>query len=108
MDFNRLPRFKAFQFQIVCQISTWAEVFEAEPKEIERQIGIAHAWADNNPKKAPRKNVMRFLNNWMQIADRKGSMRKSASPPAPKPPESEPNMTFEEMVSIRQKNMGVS
>ena len=105
MDFDKLPRFKSFTFQITIQIPIWADAFQVEPQEIERQIAISHTWIDANPRKAP-KNVMRFLQNWMAIADRKHSLRRSARPVTPREPDPEPDMTFEEMVAIRKKNFG--
>jgi len=101
-----LPRFKNDQFEIITRIPEWARAFQVEPREIERQIGIAHAWINNNPKKGPKKSVMRFLNNWMSIADRKQSLRRNYRE-APKIVDVEPDMTFEEMVEIRRRNMGV-
>lgn len=74
--------------------------------EIHRQILMAHAWADNNPGRAPRKDIMRYLNNWMQIADRKGSMRRGPKAPAAIKKDEEPDMSYEEARAIRIKNMG--
>lgn len=107
LNFDILSRFSNYQFQIVCQIPIWASCYKAEPEEIERQILIAHAWCENNPGKAPRKNVMRFLNNWMSLADRKSTMRRT-SKPVIRAPDPEPDMSFEEMVAIREKNMGAT
>ena len=76
MDFEKLPRFKRETIGIVCRVTEWANLFGVEMEEIERQIMLAHGWADNNPKKAPKKNILRYLYNWMLIADRKGSLRK--------------------------------
>ena len=105
IEFNFLPRFKEFQFQVVCQVPVWARVFEVDPKEVERQIMVAHAWIDNNPRKAP-KNILRFLNNWMSIADRKGSLRKVGRTLPPRAMDPEPDMSIEEMIAIRKKNFG--
>lgn len=76
MDFMKLPRFKSQAVEIVCKMPEWAETFKVDVAEIERQMGFAHGWADNNPKKAPKKNMIRYLYNWMLIAERKNSLRK--------------------------------
>lgn len=104
MDFDKLPRFQGFQVQIICRVSEWADLFEVTPEEIERQINLSHGWIQNNPKKAPKTEIMRYLYNWLLIAQRKNSLLK-------KPRENyreisiEPDMTYEEMVSIRKQNM---
>lgn len=91
MDFNLLPRFKAFQFEIITRVPEWARAYEVDPPEIERQIPIAHAWCQNNRRKAPKKDIMRFLNSWMGIAKRSGSLQstKTNSIFKEKPPEDE-------------------
>ena|SRR6266446_6230044 len=80
MDFDRMPKFKSLAFEIVTRIGDWAWCYEVDCKDIERQVAIAHMWIVNNPKRAPRKDIMRFLNNWMSIASRIGSLsRKTAT-----------------------------
>lgn len=106
MTFERLNRFHGFQLQIVCQIPLWAQGYKVEPDEIERQILLAHGWAENNPKRAPKSAVMRYLNGWMSLADRKGSMRRVERRLKPREPEPEPDMSYEDMVAIRKRNMG--
>lgn len=76
LDFARLQKFTGFQVPIICKVSEWSDVFEVSPAEIERQIGLAHGWILVNPKKAPKSNIMRYLYNWMLIAQRKGSLLK--------------------------------
>lgn len=104
MTFEKLPRFRESALQIVCKVSEWSELFKVEPDEIERQIGWAHGWIDNNPRKAP-KNVMRYLYNWMLTAQRMGSMRPRKEKEKPKVLEVV-DMSYEEMVEIRRRNMG--
>lgn len=106
MNMNDLPRFKSFHFLITCQVPVWAKAFGVEENEIERQIGIAHAWADNNPKKAPKRDVMRYLQNWMQIAEREGSLRRGAKSVLYKDDAKDGDMTPEEMQEIRRRNLG--
>jgi hypothetical protein len=108
LDFERLPRFKPFAHSIVEQISRWAFAYMVTTEVIMQQIPIAHVWIENNPKKAPKRNVMRFLNNWMAQAKRYGNLtiKQDIVPPsvihAPKPEETE--MTIEEMQAIRKAN----
>lgn len=108
MDFEKLPRFKGFQLDIHCQIPVWADAYRVEQTEIERQIDMAHVWAVNNPKRAPRKDIMRYLNNWMALAEQKGSMRRqdrrSGQDRRVVNPDPEPDMSYEEMVEIRKRN----
>lgn len=74
IDFDQLPRFKKHQFEIVSRVTEWANAFEVPYEAVERQIPIAHAWCNSNPKKSPKKDPVRFLNNWMRIARNMGSM----------------------------------
>jgi hypothetical protein len=107
VDFNYLPKFKSFQFEIVTQIPDWARVYQVPEAEIERQIGIAHVWWQNNPKRGPKKDIMRYLHNWMAIAERKGSLMHLTPQKAKKHLENiVEDMTVEEMKEIRKKNMG--
>lgn len=74
LDFSRLNRFKGKQFEIVSLVSEWAMAYGVEPEAIERQIAIAHAWCNANPKKAPKKDPVRFLYNFMRIAKKMGNL----------------------------------
>lgn len=104
LDFDKLTRFQGFQMQIMTQIPIWSEAYKVEREEIERQILLAHGWLINNPQKRPKKLIMRYLSNWMSIADRKGSMRRAVEKVVPKATEAESDMTFEEMQEIRRRN----
>lgn len=105
MDFNQLPRFKKHQFEIVSLISEWAAAYEVNPAAIERQIPIAHAWANSNPKRAPKKDPVRFLYNWMRLAKQHGNLiaerRKTVRQ---EEVQTEPMMTQEEMDEIKRRN----
>ncbi len=103
MDFNYLPRFKPFQFVIVTRVQDWARVYGVPSEEIERQIGIAHSWCQNNRQKAPKKDIMRFLNNWMSIASRKGSLvsKRTETIFKEKPPEDE-TMTGDDWAKMKE------
>jgi hypothetical protein len=75
MNFEKLPRFQGESLGIVCKVPEWADlIFKVGLEEIERQIHLAHGWADANPRKAPKKNMVRYLYNWLLIAQRKGSL----------------------------------
>lgn len=105
IDFEKLPRFKPFAMTIMTLVPQWADAYEVPRDAIVNQIYIAHAWADSNPKKSPKKNMPRFLFSWMASAKRYGNLRTPQKPPAPRAPEPERDMTVEEMREIRRRNM---
>lgn len=104
MNFDQFPRFKHEQLTIVFMVTQWARAYGVPVEAIERQIGFAHTWCDSNKKRAPKVNVMRFLNNWMMKADSFGNLK--VQQPAPRPAEAIPegDMTIEQMIEIRQRN----
>jgi hypothetical protein len=69
-----LRRFQDSKFEIVCKVPEWAKAYGVEPMAIERQVLIAEAWCNSNPKKAPKKNVIRFLFNWISKAQKMGNL----------------------------------
>lgn len=106
LDFDKLPRFKNEQFRIFEMIPRWAEAFETSEKAVIRQLSWAHGWLDCNPRRAPRSNLMRFLWNWMRTAKKMGNLVESQLElKANQIPEPEADMTVEEMIEIRKKNM---
>lgn len=106
IDFSHLPRLKPFQFEITCKLSEWARTFEVDEVEIERQILYAAGWIQNNPKKAPKKDMMRFLYNWLLIAKRKGSLiaKRQDITYKEKPSEDDEELSLDEMREIRRRN----
>src|SRR5580692_5899286 len=74
IDFEKLPRFKMREIQIASMAPQWADVYDVTIEAVERQLGIAHVWCESNKKKAPKKDPVRFLNNWMRIAKNMGSL----------------------------------
>ena len=74
LDLETLPRFKKFSFEIINLIPEWAKAYEVETVAIMRQIPIAHAWCNANPKKAPKRDPVRFLHNWMRLAKKMGNL----------------------------------
>jgi hypothetical protein len=104
LDFRQMPKWMSDSLLIMTSIGDWAKRFDVDEDEIRRQIGLAYGWTINNPRKAPKKNVMRYLYNWMLIAQRKGSMAKRSVKPKEKYPDPESDMSLEEMRAIRQKN----
>lgn len=105
INFESLPRFKTSQFTIVCLIAEWASAYEVELQAIERQIPIAHAWCNANPKRAPRRDPVRFLYNWMRIAKKAGNLVSHEPDRRYREEIPQDDMTVEEMVKIRQRNM---
>ena len=105
MDFEKLPRFKMDMIGIVCKVPEWENIFNVERSEIERQIGLAHGWCDCNPRKAPKVNTMRYLYNWLCIAQRKGSLLKKPRENY-KETETADDLSIDEMIAIRKRNFG--
>ena len=92
--------------KIMALIQEWADAHQVSRDAIINQIYIAHVWADSNPKKAPRKYMTRYLDSWIKQAKRYGNLKSPEKPQnRPPEPESESDMTFEEMVAIRRRNM---
>lgn len=104
---NHGPLLKRFGFLLMAWRQSCPDV------NIRSQLGWAHAWCVANPKKAPKKDIPRFLNNWMQ------SEQKKAGSPIRMPERSlsalerqkqfeashVDDMSPEEMAEIRRKNM---
>jgi hypothetical protein len=91
--------------QILTLVPQWAEAHQVPREAIVNQIYIAHVWADSNPKKAPKKNMTRYLDSWMKQAKKYGNLRVPPPPSVPRPPDPEGDMTVEEMREIRRRNM---
>lgn len=94
-----------YSLEIMALIDTWARAYRVPREAIIRQIPIAFAWSKSNKNKAPKKNVIRFLFNFMRKAQEFGNLR---VPPAagPQPKDLETDLTYEEAVAIRKQNMG--
>ena len=105
LDFDKLPRFKKAAFEIVGMLQVWADAFGVERAAIERQIPIAHAWCDSNARRAPKKNMVRFLFNWMTHAQRFHNLVSKPVDNTYKENPFERDMSFEEMQEIRHRNM---
>lgn len=105
IDFEKLPRFKPQSMMILTLIGQWSHAFGVPEDAIIDQIYTAHAWASSNPKKAPKKNMTRFLWSWMRQAKSYGNLvvPKSKTPKRIEPDIVE-DMTFEEMQEIRRRN----
>ena len=74
LDLESLNRFRDFKFQILKLIPEWAQVYQVSQEAVMRQIQWAHAWCNANPRKAPKKDPVRFLGNWMRIAKQMGTL----------------------------------
>lgn len=105
IDFEKLPRFKPHAMKIFPLIEEWAAAYDVPREAIIRQLSWAHGWCLSNPKRAPKKDIVRFLFNWMRLAKKMGNLV-TEKVVAPRPQDEEPDMSFEEMVEIRKQNMG--
>jgi hypothetical protein len=104
LDFRQMPKWMPEALEIQALIDTWARSYEVPREAIIRQIGLAYAWAQSNKKRAPKKQVTRFLNNWMRLAQKHGNLVKEHKNYEEKVVQED--MTFEEMQEIRRKNLG--
>jgi len=101
-----MPRFFNDRFGITAMVSEWSRAYEVPPAAIERQIPIAHAWCNSNPMKAPKRNPMRFLHNWMRLAKKYGNLTVEARKDPWKDKPVHGDMSVEEMQEIRRRNFG--
>lgn len=104
LDFSSMPRFEKQKFQIFNLVEEWASAYGVDSAAILRQIPIAHAWCNANPKRAPKHDVARFLYNWMGIAKRKGTLVVKEPDRRYKETLPEPDMTAEDLREIRRQN----
>lgn len=81
MDFKPLPRFEKYQLKIMELIPKWEMLYQCPRSVIENQIVTSHVWCDANGDRSPKKQITRFLNSWMSIADRMGHLRGIPSQP---------------------------
>jgi hypothetical protein len=103
LDFDRMPRFKNDAAEIFQMIERWSDSLQVDPKAILRQIPIAHGWCDSNPKKAPRRDILRFLFNWMKKAQQLNHLVVQPKVQTYKPPPIEGElMTAEDFRKIRE------
>jgi len=93
------------RFEIISLVPEWAHAFEVETVAILRQIPIAHAWCNSNPRKAPKKDPVRFLHNWMRIAKKMGTLVSKEPDRRYKEQAAAMDMSVEEMIEIRKRNM---
>ena len=105
LDFREFPKWMPNSLEIMALVDVWAKAHEVSRGAIIRQISIAYAWTQANPKKAPKRLIARFLHSWMAQAKRYGNLKVKAEPWKPSAPEPECEMTIEEMRAIRRKNM---
>lgn len=104
IDFYTMPLWMPDALDIMALINTWAKAYEVPREAIIRQIGLAYAWAQSNKKKAPKKQITRFLNSWMRLAKKHGNLVTEHK--NYQETETQEDLTFEEMVAIRKKNLG--
>ena len=76
LDFEKMPLFSTHSYRIFKLIPQWAFSLEVDSTDIIRQLYIAHTWCLANKDKAPKKNVARFLNQWMGKAKEFGNLKR--------------------------------
>jgi hypothetical protein len=103
MNLENLPRFRDHSIKINELIPIWAQSYQVSEAAIERQILFAHGWIMSNPRRAPKRDIVRFLYNWMSKAKKMGNLvqEKKIIPTM----EKDPDMSYEEMVAIRKQNI---
>ena len=99
-----MPKWMPEACDIMALTETWARAYQVPREAIVRQIPLAYAWCLSNTKKAPKKQITRFLYTWMKNAQRWGNLRVPA-PVQRREPDPEGDMTVEEMREIRRRNM---
>lgn len=92
--------------EIQALVETWARAYEVPREAVIRQIPIAYAWCMSNKNKQPKKNVIRFLFNFMRLAKKYGNLTTTEKKLYQEAPAAAEDMSFEEMRQIRLKNMG--
>lgn len=75
LDFQKMPRFSNQSLRIMDMIPQWSDLYNVARKTIESQIVTAHVWCNANPEKAPKKQIIRFLNTWMARAKEWGTLK---------------------------------
>jgi len=100
-----MPKWMPEALMIMGLIDEWATAYEVPREAIERQIPIAYAWALSNPKRAPKKQIMRFLHSWMKSAKKWGNLTTEPVDLHYHDNPLEPDMTIEEMREIARRNL---
>ncbi len=98
-----MPKFKNSRFEILTLIPEWAHAYQVPEEAIADQLAWAHGWIASNPRKAPKRNVVRFIFNWLRKAKEYGNLRVRGRV-ATRPAEAEGDMTVDEMIAIRKRN----
>lgn len=105
LDFRAMPKWMPEALEIQALIDTWAWAYQVPREAIIRQIPIAYAWAQSNKNKAPKKNVIRYLFNFMRKANEFGNLKIREPEKTYKEAHPEEDMSVDEMISIRKQNM---
>ncbi len=106
LDFRQMPEWMPDALEIQALVNTWARAYDVSPEAIKRQIPIAYGWAVSNKNKAPKKNVIRYLFNFMRKAKEFGNLVEKSIDRTYHETLPEEEMSVEEMKAIREKNMG--
>ena len=106
LDFRLMPKWMPEALEIQALIETWARAYDVPREAIIRQIPIAYAWCMSNKNKQPKKNVIRFLFNFMRKAKEFGNLTVAPKQNLYKEEKTDDDMTIEEMQEIRRRNLG--
>jgi hypothetical protein len=74
LDWRNMKMWAPESIEIMALLNDWSRAYEVPIEMIERQIPIAYGWCLSNKKKAPKKNIIRFLFNWMRLAKKHGTL----------------------------------
>lgn len=99
-----MPGFMPEALEIMTSIDDWAKAHQVPREAIIRQIPIAYMWTRSNKKRAPKKNIMRFLDNWFKRAKEHHNL--TSQQPVHKYVDNVPeeDMSIDEMIAIRKRN----
>ena len=104
LDFRTMPLWMSHSLEILALVETWARAYNVSREAILRQIPIAYAWCQSNKNKAPKKNVIRFLFNFMRKAKEFGNLKVEQPGKLYKEAPAQEDMTLDELAEIRRRN----
>jgi hypothetical protein len=106
LDFKTMPKWMPEALEIQMLVDVWARAYEVPREAIVRQIPIAYAWAMSNKNKAPKTRICRYLHMFMKKAKEYGNLTVKPKGSPYKEASVKDDLTYEEMVEIRKRNMG--
>lgn len=104
LDFDSMPEFKKHAYKVITLIPVWAKAYEVDEKAIVKQIPIAYAWTLANKEKSPKKDIPRFLNNWMSLAKKYGNLVVTPNKPLyqEKRPANDELLTYDDIQAMKK------